>query len=78
MSSARMNGGSHVGGRELQQKNSRLYRDLSAAFLFRLLLIDSSPNARQPGGLSLPRRNPFMLNASSQPVMPNLAFEDMV
>lgn len=54
MSSARMNGGSHVGERELRQRNSRLYRALSAAFLFRLLFIDSSPNARQPGDSAFP------------------------
>ena len=51
MSSTRMDGGSGVGERVLQEKNSRVYRDLSAAFLFHLLLIDSSPNAGQPGKL---------------------------
>lgn len=64
MSSTRMDGGSGVGERAQQQKNSRVYRDLSAAFLFHLLLIDSSPNAGQPGRLIHSSCNPPMLNSS--------------
>ena len=49
-----MNGGFRVGGRILQRKHSGTHRDLSAVFLFRLLLIDSSQTLGIQGDSSSP------------------------